>query len=326
MVLAPVAPSPAQPARGGGQASRGGGQLARGRSRGGGQSGGAQTHFYAFLARLEAESSDAIITGIVPVCHRNASILFDPGYTYSFMSSYFASYLVMPCDSLSAPVYVSMPVGDSIIVDHVYHSCVVSIGSLDTSVNLLLLDMIDFDIILSMDWLSPYHAILDCHTKMMTLAISGLTRLKWRETHRHSTSRVISYVKARHMAGKGCLAYLAYIFDSSVEATSMDSVLVVHAFLEVFPTNLLGMPPDRDIDFYFDLAPSTQPISIPPYRMALAELNELKEQLQDLLDKGFIRPIVSPWGHVVSYEGIKVDPKKIEAVQNWPRPTSAIVI
>lgn len=56
------------------------------------------------------------------------------------------------------------------------------------------------------------------------------------------------------------------------------------------------MPPDRDSDFYIDLAPGTQPIFIPPYRMAPPELKELKEQLQDLLDKGFIKPSVSPWG------------------------------
>lgn len=67
------------------------------------------------------------------------------------MSSYFASYLVMSRDSLSAPVYVSTPVGDTIIIDRVYRSCVVTIGSLETRVDLLLLDMVDFIVILGMD-------------------------------------------------------------------------------------------------------------------------------------------------------------------------------
>ncbi|XP_070057925.1 uncharacterized protein, partial [Nicotiana tomentosiformis] len=178
----------------------------------------------------------------------------------------------------------------------------------------LLLDMVDFDVILGMDWPSPYHAILDCHAKTVTLAMPG----------------VISYMKARRMVEKGCLAYLAYIRDPSADAPFMDLVLVVHEFSEVFPVDLSGMPPDRDIDFCIDLAPGTQPISIPPYRMAPPELKEYKEQLQDLLDQGFIRPSVSPWvaflGHVVSAEGIKVDPKKIEVVQNWPRPTSVTEI
>ncbi|XP_070025160.1 uncharacterized protein [Nicotiana sylvestris] len=186
MVPERIAPPPAQPTRGGGQAARGGGQairgrgqtirgegqLARGHLRGKGQSGGAQPYFYTFTARSEAESSNVVITGIVPVCHRDASVLFDPGSTYSYVSSYFASYLVMPHDSFSSPIYVTMPVGDSIIVDHVYCSCVVSVGSLETSVDLLVLDMVDFDVILGMDWLSPYHTILECHAKMMTLAMS----------------------------------------------------------------------------------------------------------------------------------------------------------
>ncbi|XP_070046593.1 uncharacterized protein [Nicotiana tomentosiformis] len=171
-----VARGEVQAVRSEGQAIRGGGQLARGRLRGGGQNGRAQPRFYAFSARLEEESSDAIITSIVPVCHRDASVLFYLGSTYSYVSSYFASYLIMPRDSLNAPVYMSTLVGDSIVVYHV--SCVVSIGSLETSVDLLLLDMIDFDVILGMDWLSPYHAILGCHAKTVTLAMPGLPQFE----------------------------------------------------------------------------------------------------------------------------------------------------
>ncbi|XP_070045250.1 uncharacterized protein [Nicotiana tomentosiformis] len=148
-----------QGAKSGGQATRGGGQQDNGRSMGGGQSGGAQPHLYTFPARHKAESSDAVITGIVPIFHRDASVLFYPGSTYSYVSSYFSSHPVMPRDSLSALVYLSMPVGDSIVVDCVYRSCVVSIGSYKTMVDLLLLDMVHFEIILGIDYLSPYHAI-----------------------------------------------------------------------------------------------------------------------------------------------------------------------
>ncbi|XP_070014965.1 uncharacterized protein [Nicotiana sylvestris] len=141
------------------------------------------------------------------------------------------------------------------------------------------------------------------------------------------------------MVGKGCLSYLALVRDVGAKTLSIDSVPIVRDFLDVFPTDLPGMPPDRDIDLGIDLVAGTHPISIPLYRMALAEWKELKEQLQELLDKGFIRPSVSPWGapilfmkkkdstmkmcidyslvafmgHVVSSEGIQVDPKKIDA-------------
>ena len=69
----------------------------------------------------------------------------------------------------------------------------------------------------------------------------------------------------------------------------------------MFLADILGMPPDRDIDFCIDLEPGTRPISIPPYRMAPAELRELKAQLQELLGKGFIRPSASPWGAPVLF-------------------------
>ena len=69
----------------------------------------------------------------------------------------------------------------------------------------------------------------------------------------------------------------------------------------MFPVDLPGMPPDRDIDFCIDLEPGTRPISIPPYRMAPVELRELKAQLQELLNKGFIRPSASPWGAPVLF-------------------------
>ncbi|KAH0710889.1 hypothetical protein KY284_012316 [Solanum tuberosum] len=131
------------------------------------------------------------------------------------------------------------------------------------------------------------------------------------------------------MISKGCIYHLVRVMDDESEAPSLESVPVVNEFLEVFPDDLPDIPPEREIDFGIDLLPDTQPTSIPPYKMALAELKELKEQLRDLLDKHFIRPSISPWGapfsvaflgHIVSRKGIEVDPKKTDAVKSWPRP------
>ncbi|XP_070041376.1 uncharacterized protein [Nicotiana tomentosiformis] len=130
-----------------------------------------------------------------------------------------------------------------------------------------------------MDWLSPYHTLFDCHAKTVILAMPGLPQIEWKRTLGHSTNKVISYVKDRRMVEKRCLAYLAYIRDTNADITSMDSVPVVREFPDVFSVDFPWMPPDRDIDFCIDLASGTHPISIPPYRMALSELKELKEQL-----------------------------------------------
>ncbi|XP_070025058.1 uncharacterized protein [Nicotiana sylvestris] len=246
MISVPGVSQPAQPARGRGKGARGGGRGHRGgaqTARDGGQpaaghhrdmvqGGGAQPRCYALPARSEAESSDAVITGIILVCDREASMLYDPGSTYSYVSSYFAPYLVLPSDPLSIPVYVSTPVGDSIMVDRVHYSCIMVIGGLETRVDLLLLDMVDFDVILGIDWLSPYHAILDCHAKTVTLALPNLPLLEWRGVPGYSTRSVISYMKARRMVEKGCLAYLAYVRDSNAEVPSIDSVPMVREFPE----------------------------------------------------------------------------------------------
>ena len=76
---------------------------------------------------------------------------------------------------------------------------------------------------------------------------------------------------------------------------------VVNEFQDVFPDDLPRIPPPREIDFCIDLEPDTKPISIPPYKMSLAELKELKLQLKDLTNKGFIQPSISPWGALVLF-------------------------
>ena len=81
----------------------------------------------------------------------------------------------------------------------------------------------------------------------------------------------------------------------------MEDIPIVKEFPNVFPDDISGLPPDRAIEFVIELIPGTKPISIPPYIMAPAELKELKAQLKELLNKGFIRPSTSPWGALVLF-------------------------
>ncbi|XP_070054646.1 uncharacterized protein [Nicotiana tomentosiformis] len=161
--------------------------------------------------------------------------------------------------------------------------------------------MVDFKVILGMDWLSPYHAILDCYAKTLTLAMPEFPRLGWRGSSIGTCSRVISLLMAQYMVEKGYLAYLAFVRDTTAETPALDLVPVLRDFSDVFPANLSCMPLDSDIDFGIDLVPDTQSISTLPYRMAPKEMRELKEQLQELLEKGFIRPSVPPWGAPVFF-------------------------
>ncbi|XP_049414692.1 uncharacterized protein LOC125877444 [Solanum stenotomum] len=290
--------APPAKGRGRGPASgRGGRASGRGASgASGSQSGGRGAQCYDFPGRPEAEASYAVITCIVLVCHRPASVLFYPGSTFSYVSTYFAFGLELTCDRMSVPIRVSTPVGEPLVVNRVYRSCLVILSGYETWVDMVLLDMLDFDVILGMDWLSPYHALLDCYAKTVTLAIPGIPRVEWRWTSCSYPNRVISHIRAQRMIDRGCLSYLAFIRDVGAESPAMESIPVVQEFPDVFPEDLPGVPPVRDIEFSIDLEPGTKPISIPRYRMAPTELKELKDQIQDLLSKGFIRPSVSPWG------------------------------
>ena len=91
------------------------------------------------------------------------------------------------------------------------------------------------------------------------------------------------------------------MIDVQSEAPKLEDVPVVNEFSNVFPEELPGLPPDREIEFAIELAPGTEPVSKAPYRMAPVEMKELANQLQELLDKGVIRPSVSPWGAPVLF-------------------------
>ncbi|XP_070003178.1 uncharacterized protein [Nicotiana sylvestris] len=147
---------------------------------------------------LQASSSES--TGhqaIISVGDKDTSVLFDPGSTYSYVSSLFAHFLVISPESLGTPVHVSTPVGNFVVVDQIYWSCMITFCGFETRTDLLLLDMIDFEVILGMDWLSPYHAILDCHAKTVSLTMLGLPRLEWKGSTIDTSSWVISFLKAR---------------------------------------------------------------------------------------------------------------------------------
>ncbi|WMV38729.1 hypothetical protein MTR67_032114 [Solanum verrucosum] len=242
-----------------------------------------------------------MIIGTILVCDRMANVLFDPVSTYSYLSVQFASEFAMICDIVDTLIHVSTPLGKSVIVTHVYRACPNLFMSFQTWADLVILDMTNFDTILGMTRLSLYYVVLNCNTKFVTLEILGREKLEWEGMYKPKQAKIISSIRARKLVGQSCLAYLAHIRDVEVKSPSIESIHVVSEFREVFPNDLPGMPPNKDIDFCIDLEPGTHPISIPPYRMAPVELRELKAQIQELLDKGFIRPSASPWGAPVLF-------------------------
>ena len=281
----PVRQFPTQPGRGNGGRGQGG--------RTQGQPGRGQARVFA-LTPQDAQASNAIVTGILSVCSHGARVLFDPGSTHSYVSSFFASRFGKDPVLLDRPFYVATPVGESLIVKYVHKSCEISVADRKTVANLIVLDLLEFDVILGMDWLAAYHATLDCHLKMVKFDPPGEPSFLVQGDRSVAPYNLISALGARKLLRKGCQGFLAIVRDVEAQEVSLEDVPVVNEFPDVFPEELPGLPPERDIEFCIDLVPNTQPISIPPYRMAPMELKELKDQLKDLLDKSFIRPSTSP--------------------------------
>ena len=202
---------------------------------------------------------------------------------------------------------VSLPTGDLLFSDRVVRDSRVHIGGQEFPTDLVALDMRDFDVVLGMDWLSRHRATLDYYKKEVKLHRGGggggrgKLEVKFRRIRRELSSSMISAMAAQRMLRKGSQGYLANVVETGKEGTLVEEIPVVREFPDVFPDDITGLPPDREVEFTIDLIPETDPISIPPYRMALAELRELKAQLEELLSKGFIRRSISPWGAPVLF-------------------------
>ena len=171
----------------------------------------------------------------------------------------------------------------------------------DFPADLIVLGIHDFDIILGMDWLSRHRATLDCYKKEVRLVQLEEPGVIFRGIRRESAPSLINAMTASKMLRKGCQGYLEFMVDRRQEGTWLEDIPIVREFLDVFPDDISGLPPDREIEFVIELIPGTEPISIPPYRMKPAELKELKAQMEELLSKGFIRPSTSSWGAPVLF-------------------------
>jgi hypothetical protein len=213
------------------------------------------------------------MTGIFFVLNYPAIILFDFGASHSFISVKFSAKCQLPFHHTNGGITTSTP-GGRVATYQINRQVPIKFGSLVIRTTLLILGLDSVDIILGTDWLSRHQTVLDIAARAI-------------EIHSPTCGKTTLY-----LPNQGCTRSYAFtMIESPVER-----ILVVCEYLDVFPDELLGMPPDRDIEFTIELQPRTAPISKRPYRMPPVELAELKKQLQELLDKGFIRPSTSPWG------------------------------
>ncbi|KAL0544358.1 hypothetical protein IC582_019472 [Cucumis melo] len=232
------------------------------------------------MTQKEAEDAPDVITGTILICNVPADVLFDPGATHSFVSSIFLTKLNRMLEPLSEGLAIYTPVGDVLLVNEVLRNCEVLVEGISLLVDLLPLEL---------------------QRKEVVFRKPGFAEVVFRGMRKVVSRSLISVLKAEKLLRKGCTTFLAHIVVVQREKLKPEDFPVVKEFLDVFPDDLLGLPPDREIEFTIELLPGTAPISQAPYRMAPSELKELKMQLQELVDKAYIRPSVSPWGAPVLF-------------------------
>ena len=219
-----------------------------------------------------------------------ARVLFDSGASHSFIAASCVRVLGLDIETLDEPLYVSSPLGTKERIDLICRGCELEISRILLTVDLRVIDMSEFEVILGMDWLTAYRVVIDCDRMRVTAYTPDGTCVMF-QGNRHDASPHIVYDSRWHGQLTGWLASLT-LEDEMRQDMSLPRV--VCEYEDVFPDELPGLPPPREVDFRIELHPGTSPISMTPHRMAPVELQELKVQIQELLGKGFIRPSTSP--------------------------------
>ncbi|KAK6126706.1 hypothetical protein DH2020_039552 [Rehmannia glutinosa] len=225
---------------------------------------------------------------MLPVFHIHTLVLFDTGASRSFMSENFRRKLGLNCCDNKEALEISIPSGETINTKKTARGVELTISSQRMKADLYVPEMRDFDVILGIDWLSKNRATIKCYDREI-------------EFEGSNGNRFVFYGAKTNTRVKDCQGFLVNVMGKETMERKTTDEAVVKEFLDVFPDDLPGIPPDRQVEFTIDLVPGAAPVSKAPYRMAPKELQELKIQIPELLDKKFIRSSVSPWGAPVLF-------------------------
>eukprot|EP00253_Pinus_taeda_P004030 PITA_04030 len=201
------------------------------------------------------------------------SVLIDPGATLSYVNPKVVERCNLQSVKFKNPSLVQLATGAKRRVIAKINDCSFTIADQPITANLNILPLGSYDILIGMDWLEKHWSLVDCKTKVI-------------------------YYRDQQGNSKEMQGIKRPVQDKSA---SLNNIPVIQEFTDVFPEEIPGLPPRRNIDFTIELVPGATPVSRTPYRMSVPELIELKMQLQELLDKNYIRPSVSPWGAPVLF-------------------------
>jgi hypothetical protein len=227
------------------------------------------------MTQEETRVAPDVVAGTLHLNFLPVHVLFDSRATHSFLSINLVGKLGEIFCKIDNEFVISTPLCETVNIDHMYKGVQLVINRCEMKVDLLPLELHDFDVILGMD----------CFAKTVTFHGTDGRKIVFRGERTVIPNCIVSAMTARKMIKKGCEAYLALVIKTKKEGIQLSDILVVREFPDVFPDELPGVPPEREVEVTIDILPGTSPIAQSPYRMTPAELAELKIQLQELLDK-----------------------------------------
>jgi hypothetical protein len=230
------------------------------------------------------------------------SILIDLGSNLSYIAPQIVDKCKLQPHKHDKPLLVQLATGTKRKVVKVIPSCQFTMGEFSTQATLNILPLGSYDLLIGMECLAAYKARMDCYHKTLECVSEEGRRITLQGIQKPVLVRRISTLKMRKYCRKGCPLYEIKLLELvEDDKPSLEDHPILREFRDVFPEEVPGLPTRRDIDFLIELAPGEVPVSRTPYRMRTPELVELKLQLKEMMDKGYIRPNVSPWGAPVLF-------------------------
>ncbi|GJX69955.1 reverse transcriptase domain-containing protein [Tanacetum coccineum] len=292
------------------------------------------------LKDRNAQQDPNIVTGMFLLNQHLVKVLFDSGADRSFISISLASKLNIPSITIDTFYDIEMADENLVSTNTVIKGCTLTLLNQPFEIDLMPIKLGSFDVVIGMDWLSKYHAKILCDEKVVHIPINGET-LIIRGDRSKTRLNLISCIKTERYISRGCQVFMIQVMEKKSDEKKLEDIPVVKEFPDVFPEDLPGLPPVRQVEFQIDLIPGAAPVARTPYRLASSEMQELSNQLQELTDRELLRKeklyakfskcdfwihIVQFLGHLIDSQGLHVDPAKIKAVKNWTSPTTPIEV
>ncbi|GJY04123.1 putative reverse transcriptase domain-containing protein [Tanacetum coccineum] len=237
------------------------------------------------LGAVDAQQDPKVVTGTFLLNNRYATALFDSGADKSFVSTNFSTLIDIEPVELDTSYEVELADGKVVSTNNVLIGCTLNLLNRSFPIDLMVIELGSFDIIIGMDWLSRHDAAILCGEKKVRIPLEGKT-LVIEGDRNNSRLKIVSCIKAQKYIEKGCELFLAQVTEQESKEKRLEDVPVIRNFPEVFPDELPGLPPPRQVEFRIDLIPGAAPVARTPYRLAPSEMKELSKQLiDDLFDQ-----------------------------------------